>query len=289
MSAKTLGTKLVEFAYRNPVLRPLWVAWRRLRVVEQSPFENIYHCCTQKTASQWFRGIFADPLFADYTGLEEVPYIATGLKTAHFEAPFPPRTVATHLYIDYPTYLSIHKPQSYKTFFVMRDPRDIAVSWYFSALYSHAPLGPLFAIREQLQKLDQHAGMQLAIDQMETLGLFEAQRSWLAARNDPRVAIFRYEDLAADNRAFLKRLFTYLEVHMPDDAFETLWHRHSFARHAEGRSQGEEDKDSHYRKGIAGDWQNYFDEAVLAHFQTVTGDTLKQLGYASDAPGPRVS
>ena len=40
-----------------------------------SPFDNVYHCCTQKTASQWFRGIFADPAFADHTGLEEVPFV----------------------------------------------------------------------------------------------------------------------------------------------------------------------------------------------------------------------
>lgn len=280
MSAKLLQTKLIELAYRNPVLRPLWVAWRRSRVVAWSPFENIYYCCTQKTASQWLRGIFADPLFADYTGLEEVPYIALGLKTARFDAPFPLRTVATHLYIDYPTYLSIPKPSNYKTFFVMRDPRDIIVSLYFSARYSHASFETINVLREQFKNLDLKEGMRLVIDQMDEFGLFEAQRSWCAAKDDPRVSIFRYEDLATDNRGFLKHLLAYLEVPISDDVFETLYHRHQFVQHAKGRSQGKEDPYSHYRKGVVGDWKNYFDDGILAHFNSVTGDTLQQLGYA---------
>ena len=152
-------------------------------------------------------------------------------------------------------------------------------SWYFSALYSHANVGAIPLLRVQLAQLDFCAGMKLVIDQVESLGLFEAQRSWLDAASDPDVTIFRYEDLAADNHEFLRNLLRYLEVPMPDDSLAALSHRHSFERHAEGRSQGDENRGSHYRKGIAGDWKNHFDKEIAAYFKAVTGDTVVRLGY----------
>ncbi|MEO1006544.1 MAG: sulfotransferase domain-containing protein, partial [Cyanobacteria bacterium J06638_38] len=36
---------------------------------------------------------------------------------------------------------------------------------------------------------------------------------------------------------------------------------------------------SHYRKGISGDWKNYFDNSTLNHFQQVTGNLVETLGY----------
>lgn len=34
-----------------------------IEVKNRAPFDNIYHCCTQKTASQWFRALFNDEVF----------------------------------------------------------------------------------------------------------------------------------------------------------------------------------------------------------------------------------
>ena len=250
-----------------------------MRLKQRSPFDNIYHCCTQKTASQWFRGIFADPVFADYTGLESVPFIDLGLRRASFDRPFPRGSVVTHLYIDYPTYRAIPKPERFRTLFVMRDPRDTVVSWYFSARYSHAVLEPIPEMRLALEGQDLQAGLKYIIDKLEEYGSFAAQRSWLAASADSKVHIFRYEDLAQDNRAFLRRLLEYLQVSLPSRAFGALYDRHNFKRLALGREQGKQDIHSHYRKGIVGDWQNYFDEEVTRHFRSVTGDTLELLGY----------
>ena len=54
-----------------------------------------------------------------------------------FEAPLPPGTIVSPLYLDYPGFRSIPKPDSYRAFFVMRDPRDILVSWYLSIKHYH--------------------------------------------------------------------------------------------------------------------------------------------------------
>ena len=45
------------------------------------------------------------------------------------------------------------------------------------------------------------------------------------------------------------------------------------------RKQGVEDNRSFYRKGISGDWTNYFSEADLSYFYQTAGGVLDWLGY----------
>jgi hypothetical protein len=219
----------------------LWKVRSGLRhpVVRHVNYSNIYHCCTQKTASQWFRQVFADPVFFRYSGLSMVPYEVIGLRFARTHSEdvalpvkwtmpwvkegrdldaaaserilrrgFPRRTVATHLYVDCGTYSAIPKRGSHRTFFVLRDPRDIVVSWYYSARYSHENISVIPELRAALKGLEPQEGFRRVIDTLQWWRSFDAQRSW--ARSGEK--IFRYEDLAADELRFTKNLLDFLDV-----------------------------------------------------------------------------
>ena len=254
--------------------------YNRFKVDHRSDFDNTYHCCTQKTASQWFSGIFRDPKVYRYCGLRPLPYDQVGLKEAPFDSPLPARTIDIHLYIDYPTYLTIPKPARYKTFFVLRDPRDIVVSFYFSTKYSHPEKFYIAKLRKELNAMNIAQGMQHCIDVLNDMGPFAAQRSWLQpSENECEFKILRYEDFAQDNHAFLKSLFDYLEIPVAGEEFDALYERHKFTKKTGGRSQGVEALNSHYRKGVAGDWHEHFDKSVNAHFMSTTQDPLEVLGY----------
>jgi hypothetical protein len=65
--------------------------------------------------------------------------------------------------------------------------------------------------------------------------------------------------------------------------------RNRFARLAVGRrfwkTSPESDSgntDSHFRKGVAGDWHNYFKPEHVAKFKELLGDRLIDLGYEKD-------
>ena len=254
----------------------------------ESAFENMYHCCAQKTASQWFKAVFSDRVFYKYTGLEvfthrqlvdqkvrmdgPVPY-------AQFRDPIPPRTVGSPLYLGYLAYLTLPKPGNFRAFFVTRDPRDITISWYFSARYSHDPAGMVAKFRRDLEDLDLSQGLMYGIDALEDTGLYSVLRSWSRVHDDDKVRIFRYEDLARDNEAFLRGLLSYLAVSLPEAEFAAMYERNKFATLAGGRVQGQEVSTDHYRKGLAGDWTNHFDRSVEIHFRNTTGDLTEQLGY----------
>jgi hypothetical protein len=197
-----------------------------------------------------------------------------------FDQPFPSRTFVTPLYIDYDNFKNIPKPRKYKAFFLMRDPRDLLVSWYFSARYSHAPQGELGRIRQELERLGVEDGLLYGIDHLENEGIFKAQRSWVDTPiKDANVMLVKYEQLIApDNVLLFKQILNHCDIRMPDHDLSDLLQSYSF-ENLSGRQRGQEDRKAHYRKGIPGDWRNYFTGQIQDRFLQASGDLLAAWGY----------
>ena len=53
-----------------------------------------------------------------------------------------------------------------------------------------------------------------------------------------------------------------------------------FQRFSGGRLRGDEDRASHFRKGVAGDWRDHFDEEAVRSFEAQAGGLLRDLGYS---------
>lgn len=265
-----------SMAYRQA----LEMAFTGERVESYSPWRNIYHCCTQKTASQWLRRIFSDTAFFKATGLLMQPYVQLGLNEARLPDAWPAGTIVTHLYVNHDTYREMPKPGAFKTFFMLRDPRDCLVSWYYSARYSHNPAYPIDWLREQLISRSEAEGLVFLIDWLNEAGFFEAQRSWVeAAGESPDLQVFRYESLNLDPHGFIDDLFNHLEIPMSSSARGQLCERHAWDKLSGGREKGEQDVHSHYRKAKTGDWKDFFTVTALSHFKKVTNDLVSVLEY----------
>ena len=66
---------------------------------------------------------------------------------------------------------------------------------------------------------------------------------------------------------------------MPEALVKRLVQAHAFHRYSAGRQQGIQDRQSHFRKGVVGDYANYFDAETHAYFDHATGDLVERLGY----------
>src|SRR5262245_19330282 len=219
-----------------------WITQRRRApadaVLHQSTYQNIYHCTVQKSASQWLRGILSDPRVHPYCGLASYQYQhglpgkydPRRLTERRFAAAFPTNTIATPIYVDFAGFTSIPKPPAYKAIFVMRDPRDIVVSWYFSAKHSHAAHGDIERVRQDLNRHTEPDGLRYAIDYLADYGQFNAQRSW-ANVVDANILTLRYEELIGpDQRRRLAKLMEFCDIRIPAATLDELLADHDFAR-----------------------------------------------------------
>ena len=99
-------------------------------------------------------------------------------------------------------------------------------------------------------------------------------------RHPERYFEVRYEDLHADMETHLARLLNFLDVDASPETIARCREHGSFRKLSGGRAPGEEDKQSHFRKGVAGDWKNYFDDKTLSIFNREAGHLLRELGYS---------
>lgn len=251
---------------------------------------NIYHCCIQKTGSQWLRKIFSDPLVYELTGMKALNPQKNFLGSLPIQEviddPFPGGTIVTPFYVNYEDFLEIPKPPGYKAFFVMRDPRDFLISWYLSTRYSH-PLNPyIMTQRKILKKMNDDEAILYIINNIftKTNVQFNALKDWyLNGKQDESVLLVRYEDLIAPNGVdiFLS-LFNHIGIPISPGQLEQLLEKYSFSKLSGGRNPGEENKKNHYRKGISGDWKNYFKPEHNEAFRRSAGDIVTDLGYETN-------
>ncbi len=206
--------------------------------------------------------------------------------------------------------------QNYKGFHLKRDPRDILVSGYFSHKHSHSTKNANFLLkhREKLHKLSFEEGL---IEEMhyEKNTLFNLL-NW--DYNDERIYESSYEEMIKDTpkklyqafdfigfiykpNLFIRILYPFIaysnRIHfkyprlfpfriklkgIPPKSIKRVIANNDFKQLAKGRKEGEEDSTSHYRKGISGDWKNYFTEKHKEEFKKQYGEGLIQLGYECD-------
>ena len=245
-------------------------------VTAHSEFENIYHCAVRKTASQWIKELFSDSLVYKHTGLLTYDPRFYGWKHPRV---VPPQRIGLSLFFPRARYDKMPKPPRFRTFFVMRDPRDMVVSNYFSTRNSHGPMGDVLEVRKVLLEKPRKEGMLWLIGDMKRKNRFDAIRSWVDAPESEEVRLVRYEDLTGDNqRDEVDLLLRHCGITLTPDELTTLLDRYSFSRMNDRKGTA---KVSHYRKGQAGDWQNHFDDDIYEAFADATGDLVDRLGYPS--------
>ncbi len=185
--------------------------------------------------------------------------------------PIQPERVYPCVYTGKPEFDTIEFAGEKRCFVLIRDPRDTLISAYYSLRNTHEAndAGVAF-VRRILTKLTLEEGLVYLMDTW----LFQAariQRTWLQSNAD----CYRLEDCMSDAPTVLRRMLgESWGVSVSDELVTEVALRHSFAKLSGGRAPGQEDLNSHYRKGVAGDWRSHFTPAVTQHFKELYNDLL---------------
>ena len=237
--------------------------------------DNIYFATVQRSGSQWIKSIFNDSRIRQRTGLRVYPQHR--YEWGEFRKRFPKGTFVPGLYVSYDLYDEIRKPEDYRTFFVMRDPRSMVVSWYWAARDTGPLIGKVPEYRSQLEQKPFEEGLLYGIEALATR--FADLRTWIYHAGDPSVMLVKFEELTAKPKEVFADIMRHCRVDIaPKDLVEILDDytkdkmRERDMRH---RSTGEE---SHYRqRGSTHD--GVFTERHYEAFYSATGDLTKLLGY----------
>ena len=205
----------------------------------------------------------------------------------------------------------------HKGFHIIRDPRDIVVSAYFSHRNSHSTSAwaELKAHRETLKNLDLADGISAEIEFRSRS--FRHMQDWDYAQ--PNILEIRFEDLVSRHYETVLQIYDHLgllkqgdyrfmnrpggmyreimaftrsklnvrlprltrDAAIPAAEFLTVVWRNRFEAQSRGRNPGEEDVQNHYRKGKSGDWRNHFTDEHKALFKEQYPGLVPSLGYES--------
>ncbi|MFZ0544602.1 MAG: sulfotransferase domain-containing protein [Candidatus Promineifilaceae bacterium] len=212
-------------------------------------------------------------------------------------------------------YQQVKALKQVRGFHVVRDPRDICVSAYFSHLHSHETKNwpELIEHREKLQSLSREEGLLLDMEFVRVH--MEEMNSW--DYSDPNFIQVRMESLTADPYRQMLQIFEFMGIlderrvttrlslrhslsrrlhqftngrvnlngfshHLPAERLLGIIWENDFASKSGGRRPGQEDRTSHYRKGVPGDWRNHFKEEHVIYFKENYNSLLLKLGYEND-------
>jgi hypothetical protein len=207
-----------------------------------------------------------------------------------------------------------------RAFHYVRDPRDIVVSAYFSHRNSHPTEAwpELAEHRQRLRACTEEQGLLLELEFCSQQ--FEEMRSWKHNSANASIGLYKIEEVIKSPYQTFLEIFTSLELLdqdyyspsnrlrflaakarstlerrmgsslrlprvirvMPSERLLGIVHERDFSRFSGGRQRGQVDVNSHYRRGVHGDWLEHFSLEHLRLFKERYNDLVLQYGYESD-------
>jgi lipopolysaccharide transport system ATP-binding protein len=233
---------------------------------------TVFHITHWKAGSQWIYKILSRclPELIVQPQIEEAQVRCYPIRKGH---------VYPTVYLTRPEMNRIEVPPDSRRFVVIRDLRDTLVSAYFSFKVSHPILKRgLRSTRNALLGLGEEDGMLYLMETFLPL-CADVQISWLNSGE----LLLKYEDLLRDDYRLLEHaLIEHCGLAIDRQTLKSAVAANRFETLTGGRPPGVEDVSAHERKGVAGDWRNYFSPRLKAVFNLRFGGVLVAAGYERD-------
>jgi hypothetical protein len=242
--------------------------------MSSSSSQRVIQITFHKCGSQWVRDVLTSPEIEARSGLT-----LDGRSNNLLFQPWPdqaPGTFLGPLYNVTPGQWIAQRSPNDRAIVVLRDPRDRLISWVYSVAYSHVPGPAVQLVRDLIGPMDMRRRILLGI--FEFARIAQHFEEWSQFQDDHQTLVTTYEKIVEGQEGEFRRMVDFLGWNVPDEALKSAVERRSFAKRS-GRQRGEEDRFSHYRKGVPGDWEHYFDRSMGQRWEELAPGLLQKLGY----------
>ena len=165
-------------------------------------------------------------------------------------------------------------PADARVVLVLRDPRDVLTSRYYSVAYSHSPKDDKFLRdRERAQRQGIDAFVRERLPEV-----LDQYRIYVDRQGDfPNRLSLRYEEMVEDFAAWLNRLAHHVSSNPDPGLIAQLIEESDFAT-------DKEDAYAHRRSVRPGNYLEKLQPETIAVVETAFGDILTRMGYAHTVP-----
>jgi len=260
---------LKSIVFNTPVLFNLFLKHRfgvEQRLIDgshvtENTHPSVIHFSLNKAATQFTKKLLVQAAaehgmtpvhINEYAFFTEFPYL-TGLSEegmVSYRHIFQPRG---YLYSAFGGFVpGIPNLEEYKVVLMIRDPRDILVSWYYSIAYSHS-IPPETSNRHNEYVEHRASARDMTVDEhvlSQSDRVFDILQRYqkLLVEEYPHVFVTSYEEMTTDFEAWLHRLFYACDLQVSDSMFDR------FIAYNRKIQPSDENKYQHIRKGKPGDY-----------------------------------
>ncbi len=163
-----------------------------------------------------------------------------------------------------------------KAILMVRDPRDILVSMYFSMKGSHA-VPKSGKSREKMLKIRESAEA-VSIDEFVRAGSDRLRKKFLRYHKvliesgQVETRIFRYEDVIFEKARWVRDIADFLDLAVPGNELDSIASRHDIRPEKENPS-------AHIRRVAPGDYLEKLSPDTIDFLNQELGETVRAFGY----------
>ncbi|XP_070560853.1 sulfotransferase 1B1-like [Ptychodera flava] len=198
----------------------------------------------------------------------------TGMGFKQMEKIPSPRLLKSHM--PYHAFPSQAISKKCKIVYVARNPKDTGVSYFHHCSLGMPPMDYTGTWNEFYQ---------LYVNNKVWYGSwFDHVLTWWQHRDDENVLFLKYEDMKKDPQGAVKSIADFLDVSLTEEAIDNIVEFCSFKKMKKNKAvnfsliTGSDDKPQFVRKGVVGDWMNYFTVAQNKEYEKIYEERMKGSG-----------
>ena len=187
----------------------------------------------------------------------------------------PPRIMKTHLRCEFfQRQVEEHK---LKVILVLRNPKDTLVSYYHMYCSQEEVFGKFDRSFHDFFEL-------VKIKRLQYGDIFDWYTSWWGMKDMPNVMVVKYEDMSKDCAEVVRKVAKFCDKDLDNDTAEkivdlcTIDKMRNEMKRAVEQEKTSFDAHKFFRKGIVGDWKNYFTDEESGYIDQLCKEHLDPLG-----------